>query len=58
MGSMSITVSVADVAVTGTITGGWDSEAFASMGQRCVAAMIDAVEVLSLTVPRLTEVEQ
>lgn len=58
MGSMSVTVSIADISVTGTITGGWDPDVFAAMGQRCVAAMVDAVEVLSLTVPRLAEAEQ
>ena len=55
VGSMSVTVSVGDVAVTGTMTGPWDGEAFTALSHRCVAAIVDALEVLSLAVPRMPE---
>lgn len=56
MSSMSVTVSLGDVSVTGVISGdGWDPDAFCAMSQRCVAALVDSIEVLSLTVPRLGE---
>ena len=37
MSSMSVTVSLGDVSVTGVISGdGWDPDAFCAMSQRCV----------------------
>lgn len=54
--SISITVSLGDISVSGHVSGTeWDAELCTALGQRCVAALVDAVEVLSLTVPRLTQ---
>ena len=52
--SISIAVAYDDLSVSGTIgTAEWDAELAAALASRCVAALVDAYEVMTHTSHRL-----